>query len=64
MKKLLLLAVVSAAFGGTAFATEPPAKPMECCCEKMKKDGKECCPEKDKEQAEDHSDHTIPAPKG
>ena len=61
MKKLILAACL--AVPGVAFAAEPPAKPKECCCEKMKEAGKECCPEKGDMKHDEHGDHKMDAPK-
>ncbi|MCA1662224.1 MAG: hypothetical protein LC648_08765 [Novosphingobium sp.] len=63
MKKLLVTITACLAVPGIAFAAEPPAKPKECCCEKMKETGKDCCPEKDKMKHEGHGDHKMDAPK-
>jgi len=67
MKKALIAIAASLALPGIAFAAEPPAKPKECCCEKMKESGKDCCAEmgKHKEGAEHegHGDHKMEAPK-
>jgi len=63
MKKLIVTAAAFLAVPGVAFATEPPAKPKECCCEKMKEAGKKCCAEKDKAEHEQHGDHKMEAPK-
>ena len=66
MKKLILTAAACLALPGIAFAAEPPVKPKECCCEKMKKEGKDCCAEMDKDKSghgEHHGDHKMDAPK-
>ena len=67
MKNFLLAAVACIAIPGAALAAEPPAKPKECCCEKMKQEGKECCADKDKaaksEGTDPHAGHTMEMPK-
>ena len=63
MKKLVLTAAACLALPAAAFAAEPPAKPKECCCEKMKEAGKECCAEKEKAGHEHHGDHKMETPK-
>ena len=54
------------AIPGVALAAEPVAKPKECCCEKMKQEGKDCCADKDKAAKPDsdpHAGHSMEKPK-
>lgn len=57
MSKSLLIGLVAIGMSGAAFAADPPTRPKECCCDKMKEQGKACCPEKGKEGHEGHSGH-------
>jgi hypothetical protein len=61
MKTVLLAAIAAlvlpaAAYAQSAPAPEPQAK-KGCCCEEMKKDGKDCCAE----MKGDHADHDAHA---
>lgn len=66
MKKFMLAAMACIAIPGAALAAEPPAKPKECCCEKMKQEGKDCCADKDKAAkpaSDPHAGHAMEKPK-
>ena len=63
MKRLTLAAAAFLALPATAFAAEPPVEPKKCCCEKMQKDGKDCCADKDKAEQDPHAGHKMDTPK-
>jgi len=66
MRKYLIAGLALLTVSGTAFAADA-ADPKEkcCCCEKMKEDGKSCCPgeaEGDHKGHDMHGMHEMPTP--
>ena len=60
MKKLLApIALAAIALPGAAFAAEDAME--KCCCEKMKEEGKDCCPKDAAHDESAHGDHADPA---
>ena len=57
MKKLFAAMAIVVAIPGVAFAQEAEKPKEECCCEKAKKEGKDCCADMKKGEHGEHADH-------
>lgn len=55
MKMKILIGALALTASGAAFAAEPPAPKMECCCKKGEDGKMACC--KDEAKTSEKSDH-------
>lgn len=59
MKTLFAAMAIAVALPGVAFAQAAEKPKEERCCEKAKKEGKDCCADMKKGEHADHAEHKM-----